>query len=332
MGSVPSSNSGNSYRTEDSAPSVQAQTRVEPLQRNSRAATNSVPPSVSHIPNTNLNPSPAPNPISAQTDPRINALPNAPVPNTVPATNQTTTAFPPSGVTTSLFTNQPLPAGWEVRTDKYGRPYFLDHVHKKTTFIDPRVPPGWEMQLDPSGRPYFVDHISKATSWQDPRIPKGWEMQFDQMGRQYFIDHPNKRTTYFDPRIYPDALTPLPHGWEMRLDPNGKPIFIDNLSFPKKTTYESPNKKKERENVEKKETSKDSESKEEETTPEDGSDEERKTLVDDEKSCIICLEKERCVALIPCGHLCLCRDCSGTQKKCPICRTVITDFLRTYSV
>jgi len=114
----------------------------------------------------------------------------------------------------------------------------------------------------------------------------------------------------------------------MRLDPNGKPTFIDHLSFPKKTTYEHPSKKKEEA---KKAVTKEGEESlggETETTTEDKTEKE----VDDQRSCIICLENERCVALIPCGHLCLCRECSGTQKKCPICRTPIQDLLRTYSV
>jgi len=265
--------------------------------------------------NPNYPASASPNLYGAPANPRIN-----PVPNTV-------NVVPTNPSDGTNLTNQPLPRGWEIRTDRFGRPYYLDHVHKKTTFVDPRVPPGWEMQLDNTGRPYFIDHVNKGTSWQDPRLPKDWEMQFDQLGRQYFIDHSNKRTTYYDPRIYPDALKPLPHGWEMRLDPNGKPLFIDHLSHPKKTTYERPDKEK-RESTP-------TESNKEEDTEKSGDtsdgEEPRKELTDD-NTCIICLENERCVALIPCGHLCLCRECSGTQKKCPVCRTPIQDLLRTYSV
>jgi serine/threonine protein kinase len=33
------------------------------------------------------------------------------------------------------------------------------------------LPPGWEMRHTPEGRPYFVDHNAKQTSWIDPRIP-----------------------------------------------------------------------------------------------------------------------------------------------------------------
>jgi E3 ubiquitin-protein ligase NEDD4 len=56
---------------------------------------------------------------------------------------------------------------------------------------------GWEMALDPQGRPYFIDHINKTTTYSDPRtipqqtylaafqtqlpLPHGWEMSFDNM-------------------------------------------------------------------------------------------------------------------------------------------------------
>jgi uncharacterized protein YbdZ (MbtH family) len=321
MGSAPSSNSnGGSTRPEEQVVSSRATAEV---QRNSVSAANPVA-HIQAMPNPPVNASP--NRISPQTgnpEPRIIAIAS---PNAVPISPPGSAV--PSVIEGTSFANQPLPRGWEVRTDKFGRPYYLDHVHRKTTFVDPRVPPGWEMQLDPNGRPYFIDHVNKITTWQDPRLPKDWEMQFDQMGRPYFIDHNNKRTTYFDPRVYPDALKPLPHGWEMRLDPNGKPLFIDHLSHPKKTTYERPDKEK-KEPIQKE--SKEEESGESTDAPTSDGEESKKELTDD-NSCIICLEKERCVALIPCGHLCLCRDCSGTQTKCPVCRTPIQDLLRTYSV
>ena len=33
------------------------------------------------------------------------------------------------------------------------------------------MPSGWEMRLTANGRPYFVDHNSRTTTWQDPRLP-----------------------------------------------------------------------------------------------------------------------------------------------------------------
>jgi hypothetical protein len=36
----------------------------------------------------------------------------------------------------------------------------------------PPLPQGWEARLDASGRPYFVDHANKSTTYDDPRFPK----------------------------------------------------------------------------------------------------------------------------------------------------------------
>jgi len=212
-----------------------------------------------------------------------------------------------------------------MRTDKYGRPYFLDHAHKRTTFVDPRVPSGWEMQLDQQGRPYFIDHTSKKTTWQDPRLLPGWEIQLDPQGRPYYIDHINKKTTYTNPNGQDPNLPPLPNGWEMRYDSSGQPVYIDNLSYPKRTTYVRPTKGMKEEDSEDAPPASDTEQDHNPPTPAVDS-------LNDDKACIICLENERCVALVPCGHLCLCRECCGTQTKCPVCRTPITNFLRTYNV
>ena len=34
--------------------------------------------------------------------------------------------------------NGDLPLGWEISTDFDGKVYFIDHINKKTTWIDPR--------------------------------------------------------------------------------------------------------------------------------------------------------------------------------------------------
>ncbi|KAI8326953.1 hypothetical protein EDC96DRAFT_555998 [Choanephora cucurbitarum] len=91
----------------------------------------------------------------------------------------------------------PLPPGWEMRTNPDGRPYFVDHNTRTTTWVDPRrqqyintigpgsnlqvqvqpvsqlgaLPSGWEMRLTSTGRVYFVDHNTKTTTWDDPRLP-----------------------------------------------------------------------------------------------------------------------------------------------------------------
>lgn len=31
------------------------------------------------------------------------------------------------------------------------------------------LPPNWAMAVDYDGKPYFIDHINKETTWLDPR-------------------------------------------------------------------------------------------------------------------------------------------------------------------
>lgn len=53
--------------------------------------------------------------------------------------------------------------------------------------------------------------------------------------------------------------------------------------------------------------------------------------------CCICLHNNVNSVLIPCGHLILCMDCASRQGKallnrCPICRTKVDSFIKTYKL
>ena len=81
-----------------------------------------------------------------------------------------------------------LPAGWEQKTDHAGRPYYLNHNNKQSTWQRPgaagqSVPSsggkcgvketipaatGWERKTDALGRTYFIDHDTQTTTWQRP--------------------------------------------------------------------------------------------------------------------------------------------------------------------
>ncbi|KAM3624841.1 uncharacterized protein V6R79_002559 [Siganus canaliculatus] len=83
-----------------------------------------------------------------------------------------------------------LPAGWEVRSAPNGRPFFIDHNTKTTTWGDPRLkipvqqrrrasldpndlgpmPPGWEERVHSDGRIFYIDHNTRNTQWDDPRL------------------------------------------------------------------------------------------------------------------------------------------------------------------
>ena len=123
----------------------------------------------------------------------------------------------------------PLPAGWEQRFTPEGRPYFVDHNTRTTTWVDPRrqqlvrvvgpngnnlstqpqtvsqlgpLPSGWEMRLTSTARVYFVDHNTKTTTWDDPRLPSSLEMNVPQYKRDF-----RRKLIYF--RSQP-ALRPIP--------------------------------------------------------------------------------------------------------------------------
>eukprot|EP01084_Bolivina_argentea_P180274 311441_1 len=50
-------------------------------------------------------------------------------------------------------------------------------------------------------------------------------------------------------------------------------------------------------------------------------DEDVSVTADEENECIICLSSRREYLCVPCGHLCLCKNCKDLMEKCPVCRT-----------
>ncbi|CAJ1070704.1 E3 ubiquitin-protein ligase NEDD4-like isoform X12 [Xyrichtys novacula] len=94
------------------------------------------------------------------------------------------------------------------------------------------LPPGWEMRIAPNGRPFFIDHNSRTTTWEDPRLKypvhmrhknsmepgelgplpnlpeePGWEERVHSDGRTFYIDHNTKNTQWEDPRLQSPAIT-----------------------------------------------------------------------------------------------------------------------------
>lgn len=70
---------------------------------------------------------------------------NAPVASTNPNEQQIQSAQPAD--------DEPLPAGWEIRFDQFGRRYYVDHNTRSTYWEKPTpLPPGWEIRRDPRGR------------------------------------------------------------------------------------------------------------------------------------------------------------------------------------
>jgi uncharacterized protein YbdZ (MbtH family) len=43
-----------------------------------------------------------------------------------------------------------------------------------------KLPPGWDVRRDKTGRVYYVNHQTRSTQWNDPRpLPEGWTQKFD---------------------------------------------------------------------------------------------------------------------------------------------------------
>jgi len=59
-------------------------------------------------------------------------------------------------------------------------------------------------------------------------------------------------------------------------------------------------------------------------------------VVNDAKTCVVCMDKDVNAILIPCGHLGLCIECAkeidSNSGFCPICRQKIESFMRVYLV
>jgi len=52
----------------------------------------------------------------------------------------------------------------------------------------------------------------------------------------------------------------------------------------------------------------------------------------DETVCVICLERTRNILLLPCKHICLCRECFNKTKiaHCPVCRSAVESKIDVY--
>ncbi|KAF8841200.1 HECT-domain-containing protein [Paxillus ammoniavirescens] len=129
-----------------------------------------------------------------------------------PASNNTSSAALAASNNATTAGTGNLPAGWEERYTPEGRPYYVDHNTRTTTWVDPRrqtvirvmgpngpnsalqpqaisqlgpLPSGWEMRLTSTARVYFVDHNTKTTTWDDPRLPSTLDANVPQYKRDF---------------------------------------------------------------------------------------------------------------------------------------------------
>ncbi|XP_014213133.1 E3 ubiquitin-protein ligase Su(dx) [Copidosoma floridanum] len=146
---------------------------------------------------------------------------------------------------------EPLPAGWEMRYDVYGRRYYVDHNTRSTSWERPQpLPLGWEVRRDARGRIYYVDHNTRSTTWQRPNTERLQHFQQWQGERQYVIQQGNQRFLYPQPHQAvmsgpststaeeDDGLGPLPPDWERRVHPEGRVYYVNHRN--RTTQWEDP--------------------------------------------------------------------------------------------
>ncbi|XP_053957336.1 E3 ubiquitin-protein ligase Su(dx) [Anastrepha ludens] len=147
--------------------------------------------------------------------------------------------------------DEPLPAGWEIRFDQYGRRYYVDHNTRSTYWEKPTpLPPGWEIRKDPRGRVYYVDHNTRTTTWQRPNSERLMHFQHWQGQRAHVVAQGNQRFLYSQQQQQPtavtatvtqddeDALGPLPDGWEKKVQSDNRVYFVNHKN--RTTQWEDP--------------------------------------------------------------------------------------------
>ncbi|XP_061389839.1 E3 ubiquitin-protein ligase Su(dx) [Musca vetustissima] len=179
----------------------------------------------------------------------------------MPSDPQSAMAVTGSGLPVSNATDQqlqaaqaddePLPAGWEIRFDQYGRRYYVDHNTRSTYWEKPTpLPPGWEIRKDPRGRVYYVDHNTRTTTWQRPNSERLMHFQHWQGQRAHVVAQGNQRFLYGQQQQQPTAVTAataqddedtlgaLPDGWEKKVQSDNRVYFVNHKN--RTTQWEDP--------------------------------------------------------------------------------------------
>ncbi|XP_029905941.1 WW domain-containing transcription regulator protein 1 isoform X1 [Myripristis murdjan] len=113
----------------------------------------------------------------------------------------------------------PLPPGWEMAYTSNGQKYFLNHIEKITTWVDPRksmAPNMTRMSLlhnaqnNATTLPQALTHTPSHNQSQcsmapsQPNLgdlPAGWEQAVSPQGETYYIDHKTHSTSWLHPKL-----------------------------------------------------------------------------------------------------------------------------------
>merc|ERR1712062_721720 len=59
----------------------------------------------------------------------------------------------------------------------------------------------------------------------------------------------------------------------------------------------------------------------------------------EDKLCVVCQDREKCIMILPCRHLCICESCQVSlmqridrahSRTCPICRKIVKQTIKAY--
>jgi hypothetical protein len=146
-----------------------------------------------------------------------------------------------------------------MRYDQQGRPYYIDHINRRSTYDDPRVQTGSyagkcgrcrSLKVSPiqfpviyyetiiltsvgPAQPQYGYQPTPQTVYQNPqRVGSG---SFPPVNQNPNVQNVGPVTT---PVVAPVQQQPLPQGWEMRYDQQGRPYYIDHIN--RRSTYDDP--------------------------------------------------------------------------------------------
>ncbi|XP_053693037.1 E3 ubiquitin-protein ligase Nedd-4-like isoform X1 [Sabethes cyaneus] len=137
---------------------------------------------------------------------RINAS-NRSSPSSSPQLGAAVSHQPP------LPSSEGLPTGWTMQFAGNGRLFFIDHINKKTSWVDPRtgvasaIPNAAQANsataAGANGEVAGVAGVTGTGRADDELgpLPEGWEERVHSDGRTFFIDHNTRATQWDDPRL-----------------------------------------------------------------------------------------------------------------------------------
>jgi len=133
-----------------------------------------------------------------------------------PADEDVTPPSAPDHVEDNLEDDNSLPSGWEMKQTAGGRIFFVNHVEKVTTWVDPRTG---------EASPYPKIKIPRVPSRDEDTVfrplPGGWEEKTTKSGKVYFVDHNTMKTTWNDPRLISlnsEKLVPYSRNYKTKYD------------------------------------------------------------------------------------------------------------------